>query len=225
MKILRYILPDYFYSTLRKLKLNYEYRYSKVKIDIFAEVYNCKFGLHCYIGKKTLVNKVKIGDYSYISHNCEISRCEIGKFTSIGPLVKIGLGQHPLNFVSTHPAFYSLNKPFPTFANESNFSEYEKVEIGNDVWIGTRVIINDGVRIGDGAVIAAGAIVTKDVEPYCIVGGIPAKILKYRFDENTINKLLEIKWWEFDINWLKKNYKVFQAKEKLFNIINNNKND
>jgi serine acetyltransferase len=85
-----------------------------------------------------------------------------------------------------------------TFAQEDLFEERRKIVIGNDVWIGTRVFIRDGVSIGDGAVIAAGAVVVSDIPPYAIAGGVPAKIIRYRFREAEIEQLLEIKWWEWD---------------------------
>lgn len=84
------------------------------------------------------------------------------------------------------------------------------VEIGNDVWIGSHVLIMDGVKIGDGAIIAAGAVVTKDVEPYSIVGGVPARHIRYRFSEEQIKKLLQLKWWEKDFGWIKEHYRDFR---------------
>ena len=123
----------------------------------------------------------------------------------------IGLGKHPVHFVSTHPAFYSSHKQFITFADKNDyFEEYEKVTIGNDVWIGTRVMIIDGVSIGDGAIIAAGAIVTKNVEPYSIVGGVPAKLIRNRFNDQDIEFLKKFKWWNKDFEWIKSNYYKFK---------------
>ena len=120
----------------------------------------------------------------------------------------IGLGKHPTrNFVSTHPAFFSsLGQSQVTFSTESVFEEFAKINIGNDVWIGARAIILDCVNIGDGAIIAACAVVTKDVPDYAVVGGVPAKILRYRFEPNEIKFLKEFTWWDKDISWLRENY-------------------
>jgi carbonic anhydrase/acetyltransferase-like protein (isoleucine patch superfamily) len=117
----------------------------------------------------------------------------------------IGLGKHPTKLLSTHPAFYSLhNASGITFVSENKFAEHSQVVIGNDVWMGAGSLILGGINIGDGAVIAAGAIVTRDVEPYSVVGGIPAKLIRYRFPENIIEELMEWKWWNLPVDVLRK---------------------
>ncbi|MFC2097905.1 CatB-related O-acetyltransferase, partial [Bacteroidota bacterium] len=124
------------------------------------------------------------------------------------------------NFVSTHPAFYSKQKQARiTFAEKQYFEEYEKILIENDVWLGANVIIVDGVKIGNGAMIGAGAVVTKDVPPYAIMGGVPAKIIKYRFEKDKIDFLQKSEWWNKDIDWLKKNYQLFHNIQKFQNEI------
>ena len=143
----------------------------------------------------------------------------IGKYTLIGINTIVITGTHPLNYVSFHPAFYSTKHPemISYVSEDGDFEEFKyadkenkiSVIIGNDVWIGVNVNILEGVTIGDGAVIAAGATVTKDVPPYAIVGGVPAKIIRYRFDDETIKKLLEIKWWDKGEDWIKANAKSF----------------
>lgn len=166
-------------------------------------------GKKVFIGSQSFVLNSKIGDYSYLNSNVKIRDSIIGKFCSIGPGVKIVLGNHPTDMVSTHPSFYSNNKPFLTFSDKMYFEEYKSVTIGNDVWIGEDVLIPGGVKIGDGAIITSRAVVTKDVEPYSIVGGIPAKLIKYRFDEDTRAKIANSKWWDNDDKWFKANFKKF----------------
>jgi len=170
------------------------------------------------------LSEVSLGDFTYIASGTKISRAKIGKFCSIGPDCKIGLGKHPTkSFVSTHPIFYSTLKQAQiafadiAFADKNYFEEFGNIEIGNDVWIGANAIIVDGIKIGDGAIVAAGAVVTKDVPPYAIVGGVPAKIIRYRFDKDEIAKLLELKWWDKDINYLKSNFKKFHDIKEFLN--------
>lgn len=177
------------------------------------------------IGNNSVFFNSRIGFGSYISGGCKFDKIKIGKFCSIGQNVKNGIGRHPSStFVSTHPAFFSLKKQAGfTFIKSSQFEEHLYVDeecafysiIGNDVWIGNDVTIFDGVNIGDGAIVANGAIVTKNVEPYSIVGGIPAKEIKKRFEISEIDFLIELKWWEKNYEWIEENSHLF-SDIKLF---------
>ena len=191
-------------------KFYYEFKYSKKKLSLLymARFRNSYFGNYNVLYEGVILTNVTLGDFTYIASYSNLSNTDIGKFSSIGPEVRAGLGKHPTrNFVSTHPAFFSsLAQSNITFSTESVFEEFAKINIGNDVWIGARAIILDGVNIGDGAIIAAGALVTKDVPNYAVVGGVPAKIIRYRFEENDIAFLMNIKWWDKDISWLRENY-------------------
>lgn len=154
----------------------------------------------------TKVGDSEIGRYTYVGVNCSIERAKIGPFCSFGPEVICGSASHPLNFISTYPGFYTKEaQGAEFFGYEHAFIDKKQVVIGADVWIGTRAIILGGIEIGVGAVVAAGSIVTKDVPPYAIVGGIPAKVIKYRFSADTIEKLITSKWWEADIETIKGN--------------------
>jgi len=157
--------------------------------------------------------KTHIGDFSYISHNSSINNTTIGKYCSIAHNVTIGTASHPTKeFVSTHPIFFSTLKQCGiTYVNQDFYKEFnDKITIGNDVWIGMNTIIIKEVNIGDGAIIAAGSIITKDVQPYTIVAGIPGKVIKERFTHDQKQFLLSDKWWNKDEYWIKNNYTLFQ---------------
>lgn len=151
------------------------------------------------LGKGTLLHASALGRHTYIA-GAKIVRAQVGSFCSIGPGTVIGgLGRHPTSWISTHPVFYStLRQSGASFVDRDYFDEIGNVEIGSDVWIGARVLVLDGVKIGDGAVIAAGAVVTKDVPAYAIVGGTPARTIRFRFSEEVLHSLAQWKWWQFD---------------------------
>ncbi len=162
-----------------------------------------KFHRKRYIGKKKnghypvlpVPNCHKVGRFSYCGPQLAINpeHCEIGSFCSIANEVKIGVSEHPCHFLSTSPYFY---KKLGFKEMISNMDFVSDVKIGNDVWIGHSAFIKGGVNIGDGAIIGAYAVVTKDVPPYAIVGGVPAKIIRYRFSANVIEELLKLRWWD-----------------------------
>lgn len=176
----------------------------------------CEFEGKNKICEHSYINSIKLGYGSYIGKNCEFNNVAIGKYTSIGDNVKVIAGTHPvINVISTHPAFYASGTHSWSYVKDISFSEIlenkdgRTATIGNDVWIGSSTLIKGGVTIGDGAIIAMGAVVTNDVPPYSIVGGVPAKIIKYRFNEKEIKKLLKFKWWNKSEEWIKANANKF----------------
>lgn len=181
--------------------------------------FDSKLGGRNFFGKKSKMICSKIGYGSYLANDTEIIRGEIGKYTCIGPRVKVIYGNHPTEkFVSIHPVFFSTKKQIGiTYVDEQKFEEETYVgvdqkwlvSIGNDVWIGSDVRLISGVTIGNGAVIAAGAVVTTDVPPYAIYGGVPAKLIKWRFEKDEIDFLNKVQWWNKDEIWLRNHSEFF----------------
>lgn len=193
------------------------------------------FGKHCQISFDSTfegANKIgensffagQIGYASYIGENCHVT-AKIGRFTCIAPRVITVRGSHPTkDWVSLHPAFYStMNQSGVSFVDENKFEEIRDIiKIGNDVWIGDSAVLLDGISIGDGAVVAAGAVVTKDVEPYTIVGGVPAKVIRKRFSNEQIDFLLKSEWWAKPISLLQEQAALFEDINSFMEEFNSN---
>lgn len=175
---------------------------------------NVKVDKTAYIYRGVKAKRAVIGAHSYIAANTEIENAEIGKYCSIADHCRIGMSGHSLQYMSTSPIFtQTMNALQERWIDKNVFehkSEEERSYLGNDVWVGSHVLINGGVRIGNGACIAAGAVVVKDVPPYAIVGGVPAKIIRYRFSGDVISKLEDLKWWDMPEHELKKHITLFQ---------------
>ena len=202
-----------------------------IKIGRGSYVSNLKCDSSNKIGSLSEVTASEMGYASYISDRCRLTFTKIGKFTAIGNDVKTCIGNHSLTNVSIHPAFYSTNgNSIKSLITKQVFKEHIFINkssfvciIGNDVWIGDNVVIFDGIKIGDGAVIGTGSIVTKDVDPYSVVYGTPARFRRSRFSVKNIKYLLNLKWWDKDLKWIKKNAKYFDNIEKLKKINPNKK--
>lgn len=139
----------------------------------------------------------KIGRYSYIGNNSFVIDTEIGNYTSIAPDCYIGGTNHPMDWVSTSPVFHKWENLMKKNFSNHEFEIFNNTIVGNDVWIGNKVMIKAGITISDGAVVGMGSIVTRDIGPYEIWAGNPAKMIRKRFDDDVIEKLMEIKWWEW----------------------------
>jgi len=198
------------------LKYLFNFRISKLSLIDNSSVIQKKSRIFRFV---KILNS-KVDSYSYIGSGSVIVSSKIGKFCSISNNVHIGLGLHEVNIISTSPIFFSCKNSLNyKWVKEKKNVEYKEVIIGNDVWIGYNVIILGGKRVGNGSVIAAGSIVTKDIPPYAIVAGVPAKIIRYRFTKEIIEKLLILEWWNFSETILKENAESF-SNQDISSIIN-----
>lgn len=210
-------------NILQYIYARWKYR-GKVRFTKSSSLVNSHFEGNNAVFCNSKIVSCYVGSGTYISNNSTLVSTKIGRYCSIADNVSICIGNHPTSvFVTTHPAFYyntekqcgyTFHKDKIPLYNKINvYPEGEKtyqVKIGNDVWIGSHVLIIGGITIGDGAIIAAGAVVCKDVEPYTVVAGIPAKPIKKRFSQQYIEFLLKYKWWDKQLDFISANYKDFQ---------------
>lgn len=206
------------YSLPESVKL---YRFAEVSessigedsiVGDFSRVRNSTLGVHTRIDRNNFLTNVIMGNYSYTGPFDMIFHCKIGKFVSISYGVTIGAPEHNYHLLSTHPFIY--NKGYGLL-DDSQLIRNDKFDkplvIGNDVWIGCNATVLRGVSIGDGAVIGANSLVNKDVPPYAIVAGCPARIIKYRFEKEIIDKLLHMQWWNWDDKTIKEHPELFTS--------------
>ena len=173
------------------------------------------------IGTSCNVSTTQMGRYSYCGNDCQIVNSEIGAFCSISDHVFIGGSEHPISRVSTSPVFQNKRHSGPP----KRFAHFEtpkakRTTICNDVWIGHGVTIKQGVVIGDGAVIGSNALVIKDVPPYAVVGGVPAKVIKYRFPQEVIDRLDEIQWWNLPDEKISEVVELFKIENPDLEVLN-----
>lgn len=173
---------------------------AKPLIHETAVVRATTFGKFCKIGARATVIESRIGDYSYAVNDAEIVYADIGRFVSIGPLAGINPGNHPMERAAQAHFTYRSWQYFEDADDEPDLFDARRaarVEIGHDAWIGRAAIVLPARKVGIGAVVGAGAVVTKDVEPYTVVAGSPARVIKRRFDEKTAARLMALGWWDW----------------------------
>ncbi|MDH7789798.1 DapH/DapD/GlmU-related protein [Ochrobactrum sp. AN78] len=166
-----------------------------------AEVNGSKFGRYTEVGARSRVSETVLDDYSYLGIDCEIWCAEIGKFSNIASHVRINATNHPTWRPTLHHFTYRAGDYWPGEKDETEFFEWRRgnsVKIGHDTWLGHGSTILPGVTVGNGAVIGAGAVVSRNVAPYTIVGGVPARLIRERFDTATGNRLDRLAWWDWD---------------------------
>lgn len=179
-----------------------------------AKLREVTLGARCEILENTAVEYTTLGDASYLGPNCMVADAQIGKFCAIAANVRIGAPNHPMDRPSLHRFTYCPEYYDGTAARDAGFfadRRGDRVVIGHDVWIGHGVIVLPGVTVGDGAVLAAGAVVSKDVAPYTIVGGVPAKPIRARFPAEIGARLQRIAWWDWEFATVMSRLADFQS--------------
>lgn len=196
----------YFAKILHKMRLS---SFKKCAIDKTSKV-----------DSECALAYVQMGRYSYVGSESHITSTKIGNFVSIGSKCQIGGGTHPLDMVSTSPVFLEGRNILRKNFGKIQFDQYREVVIGNDVWIGDGCYIKAGVTIGNGAVVGAHAVVTKDVKPYTIVAGSPAREIRPRFPEKVAIGLNRIEWWNWSDEKIRLYAHLFNDPEKLIDVAN-----
>ncbi|MFZ7092454.1 chloramphenicol acetyltransferase [Primorskyibacter sp. 2E233] len=166
-----------------------------------CQITNCTFGRYNEVGRGSRLAHSEIGDYSYCDRNADIANASVGKFANIAAFSRIGATDHPLHTAACHHFLYRSNDYWDDAEADEVFFEHRKSRrayIGHDTWIGNGAMIKPEVRLGHGAVVASGAVVTKDVRPYTIVAGIPARKLRDRQPPTVAERLMALAWWDWD---------------------------
>ncbi|UWQ16780.1 DapH/DapD/GlmU-related protein [Jannaschia sp. M317] len=179
-----------------------------------CEITNSRFGAFVEIGKGSRVSHSVFGDYSYCDRYADVANAQIGKFANIAAFSRIGATDHPLGTAACHHFLYRSHDYWEDATNDEDFFAHRKsriARIGHDTWIGAGAMIKPEVTLGDGAVVAAGAVVTKDVDPYTIVAGAPAKPLRQRQPREIADRLIALAWWDWSHDALRVALKDFRA--------------
>ena len=187
-----------------------KYYFTRLLNRRLVSIYQSTIDKRAAVGNGAQIYNSSIGRYSYV-YNSKIINAEVGQFCSIAEECTIGGGAHPIKWVSTSPVFYSGKNSLKRNFSKNKFDEYVHTIIGNDVWIGSKCLIKGGIRIGDGSIVGMGSVVTHDIPPYEIWAGNPAKFIRKRFDDKTIELLQKIEWWNMDESELVKYGDLFNA--------------
>ncbi|MEL7013525.1 MAG: chloramphenicol acetyltransferase [Pseudomonadota bacterium] len=183
-----------------------------------CEITDSTFGAFVEIGKGSRVNNSVFGDYSYCDRYADIANAQIGKFSNIAAFARVGATDHPLHTASCHHFLYRSDDYWDDAERDADFFDHRRsrtAHIGHDTWIGASAMIKPEVTIGHGAVVAAGALVTKDVAPYTIVAGNPAKVLRLRQPQDIAERLIALAWWDWTHDALRQALEDFRTLEAV----------
>lgn len=181
------------------------FRDPEPRIHPTAEMKGCRLARHVVIGERVILREVTVGDFTYFERNGEAIYASVGKFCAIAANTRINALEHPVGRVTQHKVSYRPNEYFRFLGVDQAFREHRRarrVTIGHDVWIGHGVVILPGVTVGNGAVIGANAVVSRDVEPYKIVAGVPARVLRPRFAPDIVRRIEALGWWDWPLDRL-----------------------
>jgi phosphonate metabolism protein (transferase hexapeptide repeat family) len=181
----------------------------KPTVDPSAIIRNCKLGSWTDIGPRVSLTETEVGEYTYFARDASAIYAKIGKFCSIASHVRINPGNHPVHRVTQHHCTYRRVRYGLDTRDDRDFFQWrsaDRVEIGHDVWLGHGVLVLAGVVIGTGAAVGAGAVVTKDIPPYAIAVGVPAQVIRYRFDADTVARIMNTRWWDWDRRTLEERF-------------------
>lgn len=184
----------------------------KPTIHPTSSVVKSRLGSWTDIGPRVDISESEIGDYTYFAGDASAIYAKIGKYCSIASHVRINPGNHPMGRVMQHHLTYRRIKYGLGAADDEAFFDWRRadaVEIGHDVWLGHGVVVMAGVKIGTGCAVGSGAVVTKDLPPYSVAVGVPARVIRKRFDHDTIEKLLKSQWWDWDRKTLEEKFEEF----------------
>ncbi|KQS65444.1 acetyltransferase [Rhizobium sp. Leaf371] len=165
-----------------------------------AKVIDCRLGRYAEIAERSRLSEVELGDYSYVMEDCALWCATVGKFVNIASMVRLNATNHPMERATLHHFTYRAGDYFEGAEDEADFfaaRRARRVTIGHDVWIGHGATILPGVTVGNGAVVGAGAVVSRDVAPYTVVGGVPARLIRDRFSRETADGMERLAWWDW----------------------------